>query len=169
MIGSRALGLTAVLAFGACTAASNDEPLGRQREAIVGGTPSDAADDATVLLFRLDPSVPQRLGICTAALVAPRLVITARHCVATTDETVGCDSDGTPLFGAKIGSDDPAGNLYVFTGKDRPALMELRRPRSTRPSGSPPAEAPRSSMTAPAPSATTTSRSFSSRSPSRTY
>ncbi len=125
MIAKRAFSMVAVgLLAAACSADSGDEQgLGRIRQAIVGGSASDESQDSTVMLFHLDPSGPRRLGICTAALVAPRLLLTARHCVSTTDEQVACDSDGTPLLGANIISNHEPANLYVFTGKDRPELI----------------------------------------------
>ncbi len=112
-----ALGLVTV----GCSTAAGDGEVGQTRQAIVGGTASDETQDSTVMLFHLDPSGPRRLGICTAALIAPRLLLTARHCVSTTDEQVACDSDGTPLLGANIRSNHDPANLFVFTGKDRPA------------------------------------------------
>ncbi len=121
MIAKRAFSLFVLgLVAAACSVDASDENVGRVRQTIVGGSASDDAQDVTVMLLHLDPAGPRRLGICTAALVAPRLVLTARHCVATTDEMVACDSDGTPLLGSNvIANHDPA-NLYVFTGKDRP-------------------------------------------------
>jgi hypothetical protein len=107
----------------ACEAVGSDESVGRTSQAIVGGSESDASQDATVMLFHLNPATTQRVGICTAALIAPRLVLTARHCVSTTDAMVACDVDGTPLLGAKIVANHDAANLFVFTGKDRPAFI----------------------------------------------
>src|SRR5262249_46850876 len=42
------------------------------------------------------------LGICTAALGAPGVVLTARHCVAKADDQVACNPDGTPVLDAKV-------------------------------------------------------------------
>ena len=124
MIGKRTLSVLALgLLAAACAAQSTDDRVGRTSQAIVGGSASDESQDSTVMLFHLDPAGPRRLGICTAALIAPRLLLTARHCVSTTDEQVACDSDGTPLLGASIISNHDPANLFVFTGKDRPELI----------------------------------------------
>ncbi|HVH47323.1 MAG TPA: S1 family peptidase [Labilithrix sp.] len=115
--------VSVALLLAACSPSTDSELVGQTRQAIVGGSASDETQDATVLLFVLDPSGPTRLGICTAALVAPRLVLTARHCVSSTDEAVACNADGTPLVGAKIFGNRDAANLYVFTGRERPDFI----------------------------------------------
>lgn len=51
------------------------ESKGRTRSDIVDGTASTASQDATVLVVRGQ-------GACTGTLIAPNLVLTARHCVA---------------------------------------------------------------------------------------
>lgn len=110
-----------VLALAAASCTSADEPLGVGRQAILGGSTSDETEDATVMLVHRGPD-GEVAGICTAALVAPRLVLTARHCVARANENVACDVDGTPLLGGEISGDHDAADLFVFVGKDRPAL-----------------------------------------------
>jgi hypothetical protein len=53
-------------------------------------------------------------------LIAPRLVLTARHCVADTDPYAACDSDGEPLSAGQVRKNHKPETMYVFTGKDRP-------------------------------------------------
>ncbi len=82
------------------------------------------------MLVFSDPANNRR-DICTAALVAPRLVLTARHCVADTDVDVECKVDGGPAkLGNVLGNHD-AGMLYVFTGITRPELD----PKTWKPAG----------------------------------
>ncbi len=79
------------LVLGGCAAADPSEPdaeaVGRTSSAIVNGTPSTASQDATVLI-----AVGTEGQFCTGALIAPNLVITARHCVQGTDEATECGS-----------------------------------------------------------------------------
>jgi MYXO-CTERM domain-containing protein len=102
------------------TDASN---IGQVRQAIIGGTESDPSQDAVVMLVLVDPVANRRLEVCTATMIAPKLLVTARHCVAQTNENVACQADGTPLLGGEIGPRDNPANLYVFTGKDRPPFI----------------------------------------------
>lgn len=76
--------------------AAESERIGRARTAIVGSFASSAAQDSVVMLVFSDPSTNRR-GICTAALVAPRLVLTARHCVAETETDVACGVEGNAI------------------------------------------------------------------------
>lgn len=106
------------------------EPLGRTSSAILGSRPSDASQDAVMMLVFSDPAMNRR-DICTAALIAPRLVLTARHCVSDTDANVACAVDGTPTNGGAVLSNHEPGMLYVFTGTQRPVLD----PKSWKPAG----------------------------------
>jgi secreted trypsin-like serine protease len=107
----------------ACSAsAPNDEAIGQTRAAIVAGSASDASQDAVVMLVTIDPAKKNQVFICTAALLAPRLVLTARHCVSDTDLDVACSADGKPVRGGAIQKNHDPKHLYVFTGKDRPIL-----------------------------------------------
>jgi hypothetical protein len=110
----RSLGLawwTALLIVGC--GAPTGERLGVARRAIVGGTVVSATDSP--VLFLRTPE-----GECTAVLVAPKLAVTARHCVASTNTapfscTAGGDLILTGNGGGQIGSDDMPERLLFFT------------------------------------------------------
>lgn len=72
--------------------------------AILGGTPSDAKDDAIVAL-RITRDDGAR-GLCSGVVIGPRLVLTAAHCVAP--EVVGRNA----TFALFVG-DDLASELTV--------------------------------------------------------
>ena len=77
------------------------EALGDTTSAIVGGGASPAAQDAIVLI------ADRGTFVCTGTLIAPNLVLTARHCVTTIDERSECGTVLTTM---------PANQLTVSTG-----------------------------------------------------
>jgi secreted trypsin-like serine protease len=83
-----------------------DDEARSVRQPIIEGKPSTAADDAVVLLG-VDDGVSITTG-CTGTLVGHRVVLTARHCVATTDENFD------------ILSSSPATSFFVYTGAKNP-------------------------------------------------
>jgi len=99
------------------------EHVGQARSAVIKGKNSIAAQDSVVLLIHYDPSGGE-FASCTGTLIAPNLVLTARHCVADTDESAACDVDGTPLAQGVVRLNHPANTLYVFTGTERPDFSQ---------------------------------------------
>lgn len=77
------------------TDAEND---GQTRSAIVNGSPSTASQDAAVLI-----TIGTDGQYCSGALIAPNLVITARHCVQGTDEASECGAYTTRFDAATLG------------------------------------------------------------------
>jgi secreted trypsin-like serine protease len=67
-------------------AGQRDEgPTIRVAQPIVNGTPSTAADNAVVYI-----AIGSQGEFCTGTLIAPNLVITARHCVSAMNENTEC-------------------------------------------------------------------------------
>jgi len=111
MMLGRALGCS--LLFGAVAACgqAGPEPLGRESQAIYNGYPSGVEDDGVLKLASINASGVT--NYCTGSLVAPNVVLTARHCVANLSEAPFTCTDAGELtadskggrFGALI---DPA-------------------------------------------------------------
>ncbi|WP_146654714.1 S1 family peptidase [Labilithrix luteola] len=114
-----AAAVSSLLAGVACSSAPQTESLGQQSSPIIKGTNSDASQDAVVLIIHYDPAAGS-FGACTGTLLAPKLVLTARHCVADTDEYAACDGDGTPLAAGVVKKNNKPETMYIFTGPNRP-------------------------------------------------
>jgi hypothetical protein len=52
-------------------------------------------------------------------------VLTARHCVATTDPEAACGGDGIPLTGGMIHGDHDPSEMFVFAGVTRPTSTSV--------------------------------------------
>jgi hypothetical protein len=74
---------------------------------IVKGVPDRNRDPAVVAIDI------GGVALCTGALVSPRLVLTARHCVSRTVEQVGC-----PPAGAQIRGDRDPTTFAILVGDD---------------------------------------------------
>ena len=88
------------------------------RSPIIKGSVSGTQEDAALLLmiYKGD-KLDQR---CTGTLVAPNLVVTARHCTAeTVDQNILCTADGKPqMGGGGYKRDRDVRQMFVYTGSN---------------------------------------------------
>ncbi|HEX7667350.1 MAG TPA: trypsin-like serine protease, partial [Polyangiaceae bacterium] len=100
-----------VLASGCSSAPSTSEATNSGSSAIQGGK-TDSSDAFAVGIVGLDNSSGSggqggSVAICSGAMIAPNLVLTARHCVADVGaEQVNCDTD-------KFGTTHDASTFYI--------------------------------------------------------
>jgi hypothetical protein len=98
-------------------ASTSEEPLGTASSAIYGGVvDNDGSANAAVVALRVGDS-----ELCTGALIAPNVVLTARHCVSeviAANGEVECTEDGTSKSGEHFGADHDPKIIQVFTGEN---------------------------------------------------
>ena len=115
------------LALLACSAPGPDgtDDVARARTPIIHGVPSDASQDAVVLIVYNDAATGSSYT-CSGTLIAPNLVLTARHCVSvTSDLGMTCGADGIGSVEGKTGADYAPSSLTIFVGVDAPKTGAL--------------------------------------------
>ncbi len=122
--------MVALSACGGSTDAATDG-VGVAHDSIVNGTASGADDDAVVLIFTHVPEKDTPQGQyylnCTGVLLAPNLVLTARHCVSeTSNGNFTCKMDGSlgTGTGGKVLADFTPAESHVLVGAKLPDTLD---------------------------------------------
>lgn len=115
LFGSRLLVCGAALAALGC-GATEDRPIGQTSQAIVGGTAAKVGDFPTVVAVAVGSS------FCTGVLVAPKVVLTAAHCILPA--TVGLADQAAVTADTTVFVD----TIDVLSGTQYPAADTLPNP-----------------------------------------
>jgi len=120
---ARHLACAALVAMGVGACGTNttpaDGPIGSSASAIINGEASPGSQDFVVQIVH--PVAADEAYVCSGVLVAPNLVLTARHCVSSTPGAgFTCDSSGQGTDGGSIGADYAPSSLLVFSGTFSP-------------------------------------------------
>ncbi len=116
-VAGAALALSTVACAGETGSAADVEVVQKSEAKIYGGERDQAAVLTGVVALKVGNGTTFEL--CTGALVAPNLVLTARHCVSKNiTASVVCDENGRSGNGDHVSDDVDPATINVFTGAD---------------------------------------------------
>ncbi|MBL8609690.1 MAG: S1 family peptidase [Myxococcales bacterium] len=116
-VGAAGLALSTVACAGETVAPADVEIVQTSEAKIYGGERDEAATLTGVVALKVGTG--QTFELCTGALVAPNLVLTARHCVSKAlSPTVVCDENGRSGNGDHVAADVDAETIAIYTGAD---------------------------------------------------
>jgi hypothetical protein len=108
------------LVLGAVCACSGpidaNEATSTTHEAIYGGSPdNDTHANNAVVSLKIGEGTT--FVLCSGALIAPNVVLTARHCVSVNiTNSIACDSNGVSGNGDQMGADQTPSGIHIFVG-----------------------------------------------------
>jgi hypothetical protein len=101
--------------LGADDHVATDVRLGAETSIFGGARDDDNQSISSVVALKV--GIHGAFELCSAALIAPNVLLTARHCVAKTLTTsVACDENGRSANGAHIAGDRDPSELAVYVG-----------------------------------------------------
>jgi MYXO-CTERM domain-containing protein len=101
----------------AATGPGENEPTASTSSAIYGGVEdNDASQNDAVVAIKVGDG--QQFELCSGTLIAPNVVLTARHCVSVVNnQAISCDQNGNSLDdGPDLGADQPLASIHIFSG-----------------------------------------------------
>lgn len=120
-------GTAALFTLIACARGGDSDAASDSASDIINGERDTKTNDAVIMLL-------SSTGSCTGTVVAPNLILTARHCVSKTDPSSLCKADGTARVGGRVYDDKAATDMRVFAGVDakRDFRATIPAPRAGR-------------------------------------
>jgi hypothetical protein len=114
-IGVAALALLAGLAGLGCAMPNEPEDTSSEDSIYGGAVDSDGPVNGAVVALRIGDGTKAEL--CSATVIAPNVLLTARHCVSESlTRVVVCNSNGDSENGPHFADDFPVDQIHVFTG-----------------------------------------------------